>query len=572
MRRTSWLCLPGLALLLVPLASAVSAQTPGGSTGSIIGTAMVDDKPASDIVFVLSPSYSGTKAAIQEMAQGKTVVRAKTDSSGHYRFEGLAMGRYQIAPLSGSLVLVNSQTPGNGVSVAEGEEVTGIDFVFTKGGAVTGTVIGPDGRPMIGVSVNVIASVPPNGQPSGVISAALSQRSSADTDDRGVFRVFGLASGKYIVSVERSLPGRIGSLGPAVPSETFYPGVTDKSAAGVVELPPGGEIGGIDIKVGPVSRGYEVTGRVIDDSGRGVSDIMVSFSESGMPASSGGPYTDSKGNFKIEHVLPGSYQASASFADRFDSSMYAEVTKFDVAGNVSGIELKVHNGLTIAGSVAIEGTDDPEAAAKLPELQLFGMSDGNITNMLGLSRAQIGQDGSFILKGFPPGKVRVQVLDFLAPRNFRIMRVEQNGVPLSGGIDLSAGQSVSGIRVVLGYANCSVTGQVTFAGGKLPPGAMVYASARPTSVTQIPDQDSAVIDFNNGSSAGAEMIEVDPSGHFHIDGLVPGNYSVVVNAMIPNGENRPNSLDVSQTVTLGSGQEAQVSLVLDVSSPADHKN
>jgi hypothetical protein len=567
-----------VALLTGILGSATASAFAQGSVegrGSIEGVAMVDGKPAPDVVLLLTPSYTDPQQIMQRLTQSRAPTRIKTDSAGHYRLDGLATGRYQISAMTATLVEVDSENGDRSVSVVDGDTVEGIDFAFTRAGAITGAVTSADGRPLIGVNVNVsiVAAAGDNGQPglSGQLRVPYIGR-GIETDDRGVFRAYGLRAGKYNVSVE-ARSARQGALaGPSIAAQTFYPGVTDKAVAGAVELTAGGEVGGIDIKVGTGPQGYDVTGRVVDDAGRGVPDVMVSYGLSapgstGMSGGGIGPYTDSKGGFKIQRVVPGSYSAIASFAGQMDSTLYGDTANFEVSsGNVSGIELKVHTGLTISGVAVIEGADDPQATAKLQELQLYGFSSPRVDNMLGMSRSSVGPDGSFVLKGLPPGKAQIQLLDIFGTRAFEISRVEQNGAAVTGGIQLSPGEPVSGIQVVLAYANCSITGQVTLRGGKLPPGGTMYVGLRRPG--QGGDSSSSLEVDVGGAFLGANStVEVDPTGSFHLDHLAPGDYQVILSALLPAPQGKPPipNIEISQSVTLTSGNDTQVSFVVDLS-------
>jgi hypothetical protein len=586
MQRTSKLLPATLVALLVAILGSVTssasafAQGSIEGSGSIAGMAMVDGKPAPDVVLLLTPSYTDSQQMMQRLLRGQAPTRVKTDASGRYRFDGLPTGRYQISAMTATLVEVDSENGDRGVSVVDGDTVEGIDFAFTRAGAITGAVTTADGRPLIGVNVNVsmVVAARDNGQSglNGQLRAPYTGR-GIETDDRGVFRAYGLRAGKYNVSVE-ARSARQGALaGPSIAAQTFYPGVTDKAAAGAVELTAGGEVGGIDIKVGTGPQGYDVTGRVVDDAGRGVPDVMVSYGlttpgSTGMSGGGIGPYTDSKGGFKIQHAVPGSYSAIASFAGQMDSTLYGDTANFEVSSaNVSGIELKVHTGLTISGVAVIEGTDDPQATAKLPEVQLYGFSNPRVDNMFGFSRSSVGSDGSFVLKGLPPGKVQIQLLDIFGTRAFEISRVEQNGAAVTGGIQLSPGEPVSGIQVVLAYANCSITGQVTVQGGKLPPGGTMYVGLHRAG--QGGDSSGGVeVDVGGAFLGTNSTVEVDPTGNFHLDHLAPGDYQVVLSAVLPTPQGKPPipNIEMSQSVTLTSGNDTRVSFAVDLSSIANN--
>jgi len=71
------------------------------------------------------------------------------------------------------------------------------------------------------------------------------------TDDRGVFRVYGLAPGAYRVSVGQvaSAEGAISivGIGGSQYAKTFYPGATDELKAAIIRVNEGTEATNIDI-------------------------------------------------------------------------------------------------------------------------------------------------------------------------------------------------------------------------------------------------------------------------------------------------------------------------------------
>jgi len=558
----------GATPILLVLASLAMAQDQGQATGSITGLAtLADGKPAPGVTFLLTMSLNDPFQAVQQMMNGEQGARmAKTDGSGRYRFDAVAAGHYVLKPVTGALAETGARIGPRDINVADGATVEGIDFTFVAAGAITGTATTTDGRPMIGahIGLQIVASTPTGDQSVGLNEAA-------ETDDRGVYRAYGLRAGRYKVSVEEQTPGPGSSAVRSTP-QVFYPGTTNNAAAVAVDVGAGSEVGGIDIKVAAEPQGFDVTGRVVDDSGKGVPDVLVLYGI-GQPRGSalfggGGPYTDSKGVFKIERVKPGSYSAVASFADQLDSTMYGDTAKFDVVnGPVSGIELKVHTGITISGTAIVEATDDQQAAARLDEVQLFALSDAHVDSALGFSRTTLGADGSFTIRGLPPGKARIVLGDFLAQGAFEISRVEYNGAPVADGILLSPGQAVSGVRVVLAYANCSVTGQVSVQGGTLPATTQMYVVAHHMNGAGSPANPvgSGETDDADGPAVGRGMSEVDTKGYYRLDHLVPGDYQLSLRAVVYSADGKPGYIGVNQNVTVSSAAAGEVNFVIDLS-------
>jgi hypothetical protein len=558
------ICVLGLTVTMAGLSVVGAGQTPSAESSpqgsaSITGLVTIDGHPAPGVMLSLSQNTNGMQDMLQRLSRGAHSERVRTDGGGTYRFEGLPTGHYQVQPMMPALIENYSNSSGGEVSIVDGDSVEGINFAFNRGAVITGTITTADGRPV--TAATVVAS--PIFDPNAKLEALALKPGNAETDDRGVFRIYGLNGGKFTVSVAGS--GGAASGGPSIPDQTFYPGVTDKAAARAVQVATGAEISGIDMKVGAAVRGYEVTGRVVDDSGKPVPDMMVSYGASvpggkGLSSSGSGSYTSSAGEFKIERVQPGNYSASASFAGQTDSDFYSDSTSFEVkSANVTGIEVKVHKGITVSGAVVIQGTDDPQAASQLSQTQVAGFSDQRVDTAVGFSRSDVAPDGTFVLKGLPPGKLRIS-LGFLTPGPFSIITIERGGATVTDGLQLSVGDQISDLRIVVGYANCSISGQVSIQGGKLPQGANL------TVAPVLQSQDGTSSSAQSFLFPGANLAEVEPDGRFQLDHLLPGDYQLTLSATIPSGQGSPKVITVTQAVTLTSGDETKVTLSLDLSA------
>src|SRR5262245_20861853 len=94
------------------------------------------------------------------------------------------------------------------------------------------------------------------------------------TDDRGVYRIYGVPAGRYTVAAGDP---RYAPPDPRAPTTSpCYADVTDAAKAGVVEVKEGTEATKIDITIGEAPTGYGVAGRVIDgDSGTPIAKAYI---------------------------------------------------------------------------------------------------------------------------------------------------------------------------------------------------------------------------------------------------------------------------------------------------------
>ena len=105
---------------------------------------------------------------------------------------------------------------------------------------ITGKITDADGKPLIEEYVTVL--------PIETSYMTVRYEGSLRTDDRGIYRAFGLRRGKYKVFVghDDSLPG---GTRPSY-RQTFYPSVTDIAKATVIDVTEGSETTNVDIVTG----------------------------------------------------------------------------------------------------------------------------------------------------------------------------------------------------------------------------------------------------------------------------------------------------------------------------------
>jgi protocatechuate 3,4-dioxygenase beta subunit len=470
---------------------------------------------------------------------------------------------------------------GRAINLNDGEAVEKFDFKLTKGAVITGKVTDPNGRPLIATSVRLL-QVDANGRKSEVRMAVLGL-SMNQTNDLGEYRLYGLAAGRYTVAA--GVTNTATRAGRNAYQLTYYPNTIEEREATVFELAAGGEAKDIDIRLsGEKSKGHAVVARVVDaQSGQPVSGVQVSFmrarDESNRNASLAVDMgqTDGRGQVRFDNVLPGRYNASLSAfmpsnasADYFSDSVMIEVSGSDV----EGVEIPAQRTATIAGVVAMEGVTDPAVLAKLSELELYAFSSPLTpgANFIGgASRsAKAQRDGAFRIGGLAAGRLNIS-LNTRTAKGFSIARIELNGTPLLKPAEVTAGQQLTGVRVVVNYGTSAIRGQVQYINGTLPKDARVTASARRADVpVGLPSAVSAT---------------VDARGQFLLEGLAAGEYEVRVNVFsttmsITISSGGSGSVDgppapprryptVMQKVAVPAAGEVPLVMVYDVTAPLE---
>jgi hypothetical protein len=504
----------------------LTAQTPPPATSSIRGKVTLGDQPTKGLELVLQRRFSS--------GMSEVIGRAETDGEGRYQFSNISAGEYFINPDSPHLVSTKDSSFGllsRGIVVAEGEAVDNINFALQRGGVITGKITDSDDYPLIGQPI-MLERVNANGM---VMTVSGLTDQSRQTDDRGIYRIFGLPSAQYRVSVGRMMAPTGQSSDQQVP-QTFYPGTRDAAQARLIEVKAGTEATGIDIKLLPKSRTYEITGRVVNaQTGVPVPLVRVGSSivysdGSARSSSLGSIQTNERGEFRLVGFPPGKYLIFAGFDN--DADQYSDLTEIEVKdGNVDGVVVKANPGATLNAFVTIDGSPSLELIAKLTELRISPRSLGRSIGLAPFRMSQrIGANGNIVFKGLPSGKYGFSVDFSQASQGFNIIRIEQAGKVLPDGIDIEAGKSYSDVRLVISTGTGGVRGQVRTDPQKadlseIPDYAYLQVSLRPVKS----------IGFNSFGNA-----RVNRQGQFTVDGLVPGEYEISVTVGYADGAERRN--------------------------------
>jgi len=530
------------ACVLLILATASFTHAQKDQTATISGKVTLKDKGVAGIVVVASEADSNS-------GWQRSRNRATTDDEGNYRINNVPAGNYLVYPIAPVLVVENGK-PSQLLSVAAGETIRDINFAMVHGGVITGKVTDANGQPLIEehVSVNPI-------QPERYYQRP--DLSSIVTDDRGVYRAFGLPEGKYKVSV-----GESGTIFPGyvrrVFKQTFYPSVTDPEKATILEVTASSELKDINIvTIAPAST-FTITGRIIDgETGKPLPDISLAVQhvEGNSSSGSGGINSNGEGEFKLEHVAPGKYTFFA--APRTNADWLADPLTVDVVDkDLTEVEIKTRRGGSLQGVVALESSDQKTVPAKLNDLLIFAFITNPSVPYIPTYPAQPGPDGNFKIGGLSAGSVRLSVSqrDRFQMNRMEIVSVEQNGVRQSDVMNLKDGEQVAGLRIVVKPIKRTggIRGQIKFENGEPSPGSRIVVTA-----TRL-DESRSEMRLEDTSSSP----EVDSRGRFLIEHLQAGAYELKVVVWPGGGYVMDEGIKQQVTVTDNVVSEVTVTIKL----------
>jgi hypothetical protein len=315
-----------------------------------------------------------------------------TENDGTYEFTELPAGRYTVnvsktgfVPLSyGQRRPLQAGTP---LQLGDGQQLNGIDFTLPRGSVIAGHVMDETGDPMPGISVQVMRYQYAQGNRQLVPSG------SAQTDDQGAFRVWGLNPGTYYVSaISRTVnfggrggPGR-GGPGPG----GLPPGVNAPSGRG--------GFGGGRGAAGAGSGGAAAAGAGRGGRGGPSADALTTLAANApevfaqLNAALGGASGDSE---------------PVAYAPTFYPGVAAVDEARAVTVGLSAEVLDVNFGLLLVRTAHISGRVTKSDGSPSTTGNVTLMADSSLGGRGGIGRnfgARVQWDGSFSLANVPPGR------------------------------------------------------------------------------------------------------------------------------------------------------------------------
>lgn len=343
-------------------------------TGAIGGVVTNDDgsRPVRFAYIVLIGTGTGT------------VKVSSSDADGKFLFTDLPVDRYTVGaskpPYLGAVAGARRPArPGTPIALADGQKIANVAIRMPMGAAITGTITDERGQPASNTMVTLQQWRMQGGERT-LVSAG-----SAQTDERGRYRFFGLQPGEYAVAgmrssmslaarvltaaeVDAALKGGPVLSSPVQPSTqryapVFFPGTTRAADAMPIAVGIGEERTNVDFKLELVQTA-RVEGIVMTSDGQVLTAGSVSISTAGpnVPRTATSVRIMPGGRFAFPTVMPGTF-AVTSAGTGPTAGQYAQ-TIVEVAGaDVFGLQLTMRPMLTFSGSLAFRGAASAPALA-----------------------------------------------------------------------------------------------------------------------------------------------------------------------------------------------------------------
>jgi hypothetical protein len=423
-------------VLLLALAAAVhswAATVSGRAVNSATGAALAE------VVIVLEgESPTGSPPQVDSYI-------VETDGEGAFRADNVAPGRYRAharkegfaAPRAAARLLVETGAAPDPLVIA-----------LTPLGAVSGRIVDPEGDPIAGASVSALTYAWKAGK------KRLTATATARTDDRGEYRIFGLAPGRYYVRASHAF-GAVGSStrfmqtggGPRVDhvyGTVYFPAGAEPEGASEVTLAPGAEVRNLGMQLRPQSL-YRIRARVVGVE-PGTRGLTFSFSDysaesSGMSMAFSG--AGGSQSMSLPLSRPGRYLVGVSDREH-DLQAQQLVTLVDQDVEVT---------LTLAPPVGLSGVVRLEAGDPMALAFVNLALEGEDPWSRGAS-GKVGDDGRFTIAKVSPATYWLRISP---PRGYYVKSMSRNGRPLAAPrLDLAA--SMAPIAVTLATDGGAIEG------------------------------------------------------------------------------------------------------------------
>ncbi|HSE17132.1 MAG TPA: carboxypeptidase-like regulatory domain-containing protein [Pyrinomonadaceae bacterium] len=513
------------SFLLIASCAVLRAQEPAA-------TPKRTDEPASGVIAGKVVNENG-----QPMAGAGVFLRAVnapggarttfTDLDGNFRISGLEPALYVVTSNAPAYTSVPSD-PTAPTYYRIGDTVR-VDLI--RGGVITGTVTNAVGEPVVAVRVRATLVRDARGEIPKIVAFGGNEQS---TDDRGIYRIYGLRPGTYIVSA-----GGAGFSPSFNPYEgdlpTYAPSTTRDNAAEVAVR--SGEESTIDIRYrGEVGHVISGTTKVVGTNG-----ASVTLAPAGSPAPLASTFqvAGSRG-FAFNGLGDGDYDLVAQevtgnliSTGTTPSMSVSEPKRVSVRGaDITGIELSPRPLGTISGKIVLESSKVAECQGKRPPLlgesivrierpePEPGKEDWLFTRLFSIS-ASPEASGAFTMRNLVPGRYRFDPL-FYARYWYLQSITMTTGAAKPQKIDAAAtwttlkpGEQLSNLTITLAQGAASIRGSVP-----VPEGAAIPAGTSVFLLPAEPDKAEDVLRYF--------MSEVGADQTFTFNNLPPGKYLALV--------------------------------------------
>jgi len=422
------------------------------------------------------------------------------DSEGRFTFDELPAASYLIIATAPGYI---DQATALGDVTQWPRHLIGSNLRINmiRGGVITGLVTNARGEPVVGVPVHATTVT---GAPS--LTSFFFGTGKSDTDDRGVYRIYGLLPGQYLVNAGGS--GQFGQFTASgfdndVP--TYYPSSTRDTAVAVA-VRSGDETNGIDIKY-KGAEGHSISGNVVGsiEAGAQAGAITIFLAHAGSSfvlSIEIAAIMDPRRAFSFNGVADGEYDVFANYSASQTGDAVVATKRVTVrGGDVTGLELRLAPLASITGAIALNPIKPEDKCDKrgsqvietVPGLSLDEPKKSGSQSMIAMLSGGLGtlnDKGEFALRNLEAGRYRLEIK--LPTESWYVSGIKLPGAAppattptqpntanptlnnWQGVVTLKPGEKLSGVSVTVGQDAAGLRGRFETEGTAIREGTRVH--------------------------------------------------------------------------------------------------
>jgi hypothetical protein len=443
--------------------------------------------------------------------RGAPVSSASTDNAGRYTLPRLRAGAYRLEYTLGGYMTrqwgqANAGEPGRPVVVRDRENLSRIDIVLVHGGALTGMVSDEFGEPVENIMVRALQL---RGEDDRAIAVATG---TAQTDDRGHYRLFGLLPGRYLVSAaaDNEPPDR--RTGRGYPT-AYFPGTIDAASATPVDVSENQERAFTDFSRVP-SRVATITGTAVNSKNLPVTDrvVLVASQRSGaVIVEMQGADVRPDGTFTISNVPPGDYvvQATSKRGPDEPPEFGMQYTSVDDTDPLP-LRIQTRAGVDVRGRLIEEGV--PPVDPRMFSIVAIPVNWDQTSLLLGVQTLTVDTEGMLALDGVTGPR---RFVLSAGPSDWYLKSIRVRGRDVTDdrrGVSLAGIGFARDLEVVVSNAGATIEGDVADGAASVAGYSVVLFASNP--------------DHWYRNSRFVKVASANTAGKFRIAGIPEGDYFV----------------------------------------------
>jgi hypothetical protein len=437
------------------------------------GTAVIKGQVRSDGTG--APVRRAQVRAMSMEARGGGVTN--TDGNGNFEIKDLPAGRYTVTVMKGGFAQAQfgQRRPGDmgtPIELADGQTADKVNFVLTRGGVISGTVVDDGGEPMAGAQVAAMLFQFMQG--SRRLVPARSDGSTDRTDDKGNFRLFGLPPGDYFISASNRTNNFMAAGMTSTEQDgfapTYYPGTPNVTEATRITVKGGQEINGANIPM-IVARLARVRGRALNSRGEPAAGTMAMLTPADpfatmMMTGMNNAMIGADGTFEFANVAPGRYNLNVRASGMQNPNAEFAVLPVTVTNeDIDNVVITTYTGAVARGVVV---TDDGSPPPFRPEqVQVFAAMFEPGPMFMPPGQNRINDDYTFEMTGLFDRRRFNASAGMGAAVGWYLKAVLFDGQDITdSGAEFMPGRTYDGLQIVFTQKTTDLSGLLTDDRGK----------------------------------------------------------------------------------------------------------